>query len=314
MFSKRILPFAAIAILAASAAQSQTVYDSGPPSLLDGFELNQWREADRFVVTESVILTHARFWEINGINGVFIGSFFWEIRANSAVNRPGVLLRKGRSLNLSRQPTGRRAFAQYPEYVNTFDLPSVALPSGTYWMVIHHGPLSNIAPQQIYWETAISTGSEASRADRAPFNEQWGSNGTGSSLAFQLFGAPQSSLPRITAIKRAGLPRISFTTATGRTYRVEYMNSIIQSSWAPLPGAENVAGTGSTVEVSDTTADAHAVTRRFYRVVLQTAPPPPAPPLRAVENSEHNTADFGEAAPNSLRALLSKPAPLSPAD
>ena len=54
-----------------------------------------------------------------------------------------------------------------------------------------------------------------------------------------------------------------FATENGKTYRVERCDDLTAGVWATV--ADNVAGTGSRVLVTD--AGAASVPRRFYRVV-----------------------------------------------
>jgi hypothetical protein len=261
--------------LSVTATRAETLFDNGAPSLLEGNEMTYWREADSFTITEPVILGAVRFWELEARATSFHGFFLWEIRANSATNTPGVLLATGTSTELARVATGRAAFVIYPEYVNTFELPSIPLSPGTYWLVLHNGPLSNTATRDIFWETAVNTSLEPSLRQAAPFTGEWRGNGPASKNAFQLFGVPESFRPRITAIDREGAPRITFTTRSGQTYRLEYKNSIVNAEWTTVAGAESIPGTGSEVQVTDPDASSPSLSRRFYRVQMQSPPPPP---------------------------------------
>jgi hypothetical protein len=303
---KRFCRLAAAAILlSVTAAGAETLFDNGAPSLLEGNEMTYWREADSFTITEPVILGAVRFWELQARASSFYGSFLWEIRANSATNTPGVLLATGTSTGLARIPTGRAAFVIYPEFVNTFELPSVPLSPGTYWLVLHNGPLSNTATRDIFWETAVNPGVEPSLSQAAPFTGAWRGNGPASKNAFQLFGVPDSFRPRITAIGRSeGAPRITFTTRSGQTYRVEYKDNILNGDWAPVAGAESIAGTGNEIQVVDPDPTSPSRPRRFYRVQMQ-SPPPPAPSAFTVETPPtRRKVDEGEAGyrQNSLRS------------
>ena len=74
---------------------------------------------------------------------------------------------------------------------------------------------------------------------------------------------------RITQIVFVGnVPRIRFTTITGRSYRVERKNSLTDANWLVLSNATNVAGTGGEVDVDDIEPGAGNLPSRFYRVVL----------------------------------------------
>ena len=314
----RPLRFLSLLLLSVSTAQADQIFDNGVPDLLEGMELTRWREAERFTVSNPVIIGHVRLWDFEAAPGAFSGSFLWEIRANSATNRPGVILYTGTSTNLVRFATGRRAaFLNWPESVNTFDLPAASLAPGTYWLVLHNGPLSNNAGQDFFWEGAINPSTDASMHDIAPFANNWRSNSTSgaplSKLAFQLFGVPEAARPHVTAVKRTSgaSPRISFTTQSGRSYRVQFKNMLMDSAWTPVAGAENVAGTGGEVEIVDSDPNAAGLTRRFYQVTLNGAPPPP-PILSPAETPLHRNDERArgtDAPENSLRRRLPSTAP-----
>lgn len=58
---------------------------------------------------------------------------------------------------------------------------------------------------------------------------------------------------------------IQFPTEVGRQYRVEFRTDLSAGAWAPLPGHENISGTGSPVFVTQPT---DAASSTFYRVAL----------------------------------------------
>lgn len=299
-----------------NAVKAEQLYDNGPPGLSDGYEMTHWREADRFVLGQGIIVDHVRYWDFQLSPSAFAGSVVWEIRGNSTSNTPGALLFSGITLNPTRTATGRiniDPLFPVPEYVVTFDTPSLTLPAGSYWLVLHNGPLSNNAGRSLYWEAANNTGTAPSLSDVAPFNSVWGSNSASSAplskVSFQLFGAPESAVPRVTAVRRSnGVPRVSFTTAAGQSYRVEYKNALSEQGWTVVTGAENVPGNGGTMEVADSDPAATQITRRFYRVVLRFTPPPaPSAPTSVWRLPTAREPNGLEPAPeNSLRSLRAR--------
>jgi hypothetical protein len=58
---------------------------------------------------------------------------------------------------------------------------------------------------------------------------------------------------------------VSFPTSAGKLYRVERSDTLQSGSWTTVQ--DNIAGTGGTVQVTDTGGAAQP--RRFYRVVVQ---------------------------------------------
>ena len=74
---------------------------------------------------------------------------------------------------------------------------------------------------------------------------------------------PRSFL-RISGVETTGgQHRISFPTATSRRYRVERTLTLLPGGWSTL--ADNLQGTGGTLEVTDATSGNNAA---FYRLVL----------------------------------------------
>ena len=257
-----LLPFGA-------PARAEVIYNNGGPDRAHGSEMTQFIEADDFELTHATRLDQVTFWSAERANS-FAGSFTWEIFANSDDDSPGRLILSGTSANLSRGATGAAASGGYPEYVNTFDLGSVALPAGTYWVALHNGPLTNSTPAlSVFWETTSNIGERASHGAISPLYQSWFSNEwptLPSELAFFTNGVP---LPRITSLDfSSGIARISFTSTAGEHYRVEYTNSLTAPSWATLPGADTLPGTGGIVQFNDPQANVRSLARRFYRVVL----------------------------------------------
>jgi autotransporter-associated beta strand protein len=58
---------------------------------------------------------------------------------------------------------------------------------------------------------------------------------------------------------------VSFPSVTGKTYRVEWSSTLPSGSWTVVQSG--IAGTGSTIQVTDTNAAAQP--RRFYHVIVQ---------------------------------------------
>jgi hypothetical protein len=278
--------FLALALYA-TATRADVVFDNGAPSAADGFEITRWLEAERFTVTDPTVIEGMKLWTVEAIPASFYGSYWWEIRASSASNLPGAVVANGLSMGLTHSATGRTIFG-YPERMNTFTIPALYLQTGNYWLALHNGPMNNFATQDIFWESAINADTEPSYCDETPFVGAWDTNGSSSKLAFQLSGV---FAPKVTSISFTGqAARLSFTTALGRTYRVEYKNTWNDISWTVLLGAEDVAGTGGIVQVDDPSA--RTLGKRFYRVVMvgsmmepQVAPDL-APPLLTIKSQD----------------------------
>ena len=66
----------------------------------------------------------------------------------------------------------------------------------------------------------------------------------------------------------SGAPQISFTTVSGRTYRVERKDTLTDPNWTGINNGSTVPGTGGVVQVTDNDPDALSSGRKFYRVIL----------------------------------------------
>ncbi|GEM_PF-343972 len=76
----------------------------------------------------------------------------------------------------------------------------------------------------------------------------------------------RASLLKIDQVKASGADIVlSFPTVTGKTYRVERSDNLQNNSWTVVQ--DNIAGTGQTVNVTDSAGAQHAT--RFYRLVVQ---------------------------------------------
>ena len=70
----------------------------------------------------------------------------------------------------------------------------------------------------------------------------------------------------ISASVSAGTVSIKIPTQSGHSYTVQYSTSLNPTNWQTLSGASNIAGTGGTVTVTDSTTGG---AERFYRAEAQ---------------------------------------------
>ena len=252
-------------LLFVNSIKGQIVYDNGFPNQGNAFGVTHWVELDDFAFTVPTRVEGVKFWAAEASNG-FAGSVVWQIYTAGSDGLPGPVLYRGTSANLSITATGL-SVQGYPEYVISFDIPPISLPVGVYWIGLHNGALSNDTPpggDPFFWETTVNTNGKFSLSQSSPYTGPFFSNNV--DLAFQLKGV---ALPRLTdfAITQSN-PKISFTTDVDHTYRVDYKDSLIDSSWMLLPGAEAVPGTGDIVQVTDSNPLPLSSRSRFYRVGL----------------------------------------------
>ena len=263
----------------ASSALAEVVYDNGGPDdepLPGGYEMTGWLEADDFTVTDYIRIDGIKFWSLE-FSGRFAGSVYWRIYSNAPGEQPGDVLAEG--LGIPSRAAGRPSILVYQEWVNTLPIPPVELPPGTYWLALHNGPLSNNILQFVFWESTTQNGLRPAHQNPGPSfdDDDWYSvvvpGSTEPSPPHHAFQVQGMFVPRATAIGRVqGVPRFSFTTRLGYTYRVDYKDSLSNPTWQILPGAEMVTGTGSVVEVIDTDPAAPTRPYRFYRAVVLSWP------------------------------------------
>ncbi len=70
--------------------------------------------------------------------------------------------------------------------------------------------------------------------------------------------------PSATFTRSGSNLQIGFASVAGKSYRIEYKNSLSEITWTPLPGSENIAGTGGVITVTTTTV---GNPQRFFRIV-----------------------------------------------
>lgn len=78
---------------------------------------------------------------------------------------------------------------------------------------------------------------------------------------------PTSSFTVETSMPSNGNFKADIPTVPGRYYRVLFRDSLGSGTWDPLPGYENVNGTGNVLEVSDSISEA-----KFYRIEVRATP------------------------------------------
>lgn len=243
-------PLLLFVLAGTTGSMAAPLYDNGPPGQITGFEMTRWIDADDFTLSSAAVVANIKFWNVQR-GSDFQSSIVWQIYSNSPNNTPGALLYSGTSLNLAHVATGGNAFG-FPEFVNTFDIVPVSLQPGVYWLALHNGPLTNNTDQLVFWEATRQIGPTASQSDIAPFSGSWETN---------VFS------PRVkTFALNNGVPQITFPTISSQNYRVVYKNSLADSLWTPLPGAEMIVGTGAALTVNDPDPNVAGLPRRFYRI------------------------------------------------
>ncbi len=120
--------------------------------------------------------------------------------------------------------------------------------------------------RQTYFGTTSNTGNATDTADPdgdGMTNAQEYTAGTDPKSAASAF--------KVSQLQPSGNDTVvSFATVAGKTYRVEFSNTLVAGSWSPVltnnVPADNIAGTGGAVQITDTNGALQL--HRFYRVVV----------------------------------------------
>ncbi len=148
----------AIAVVPAAVADV-TVYNNGGPNQQNGNEMTQWQQGEDFTFGGGM-LTGVTYWDIqNHTTGIYNGTY-WSIWTNAG-GAPGVQLFTGAAIGETHTATGLSpniAGTVFDEYINQFALPNINLGAGTYWLVLHNGPLSITNREEYYWELTNGNG------------------------------------------------------------------------------------------------------------------------------------------------------------
>ncbi|MGZ5552025.1 MAG: hypothetical protein ACXWHF_00145 [Chthoniobacterales bacterium] len=262
----RFACLAGILCLAAQLGWAGVIYDNGPPDNAHGSESTHWIQADNFVLKDPARLDSLVFWDFEQA-GFFAGTIVWQIYSDDGSGTPGALLFSGSSRNVIHSATGLAIFGGFNEYVTTFDIGPISLPRGTYWIGLHNGDLSNgltgtVIDWNFYWEATGNSTSPPSLEQIAPYDGPFGKKGLKIDLAFQLIGV--AAPPSLRVEFEGNDAHLSFASNAGATYRIDYKDTLVNSSWTTLSGADRLSGTGEEIQLTDFRAEDQP--RRFYRV------------------------------------------------
>ena len=179
---KQTISVALFALALAGSAES-AILGNGPPNQSGGSDLNAYLEADKFVLANFSLITQIQFWTLQGGAADYAGSTFWGIYTDST-GSPGTAINSGTPV-LVGTTTGNTTFG-LTEY--TYKIPvNVALGAGTYWLVLHNGPINAQPATDFYWAWSADTGN--SKNLDLSIAPQWIPNS--SALAFELTTVPE---------------------------------------------------------------------------------------------------------------------------
>lgn len=169
------------------AAAAVVIVDNSPPNHLTGNNMGYAFQAEDFTLAAANTLSGFRFWSLEGAS-TYRGSISWSIMSNGTGGPGATTLASGNQSAVSRTALG--SYLGLNEYRNDFALNApVALGAGTYWLVLHNGPNSDLGdPNEFLWESAANN-STARGAERFALAGPWTTTGT--EHAFQVLAVPE---------------------------------------------------------------------------------------------------------------------------
>ncbi len=139
-------------VIVPAALADVTVYNNGGPNQANGNEMTEWQQGEDFTLGAATTLTGVTYWDVD--TGNYNGTT-WAIYSDNA-GSPGVQMFTGAATGETHTATGVSLYFGN-EYINQFGLPNVLLGAGTYWLVLHNGPLTTTNREEYYWETTNPT-------------------------------------------------------------------------------------------------------------------------------------------------------------
>jgi hypothetical protein len=180
--------------LAPGAAKPAPIWDNGSPgATFGGIQMTTQLLAEDFTIATRVQIDRVRFWSIEA-RGVTIyqGSIYWAVHPTTASNLPTMApVANGLAVSPTKVATGRTwvtANYTFDEYQYDVPLPNVIVNPGTWWLALHHGPLSFVQIDQFSWQrSAVNT--TFTTAVQNTVGNPWFAS-LGNHGAFQLYGGP----------------------------------------------------------------------------------------------------------------------------
>jgi hypothetical protein len=180
------LPLLFLFLLMPNANADVVVFDNGGPNQHNGNEMTDFLQSEDFTLTTQTQITDVHFWDLQAIAADYLGSIYWAIQGNAA-GMPGTILASGTTSAVTHTATGLTDDSGlFTEFLNGFNITPTILNSGTYWLTLHDGPLSNSNFADFYWEWSSDIGN-GQEFDLIA-NNAWDSNLA--EHAFQLTGTP----------------------------------------------------------------------------------------------------------------------------
>ena len=204
--ARRVAQFfaAALALVATQVSFAAEVYNNGAPDQVSGTQMSEHLVAEDFTLAAATTVGSFRFWSIQQSAADYLGSVYWAVHSNVGGSPGATILFGGTTVAAAAAPTGASTVFGYDEYLFNIDVADFVLPAGNYWFALHNGPLTEIKPTEMLWETTGTIGSESKY-----FDSSFGWTDAGTNLAFVLNGTgvvdPPTGVPEPGTLALIGL-------------------------------------------------------------------------------------------------------------
>jgi hypothetical protein len=135
-----------------TAAFGAVLHSNGSFNNLGGNQMGSLVQAEDFTLTSLSNLTSVVFISVEDVAGAgaYSGSIDWSIYS-SVGDEPGSLLGGG-SASPTRVNLGAvAALSPFVAFENTMSISVTGLAAGSYWLVLHNGPVGTTADSDFYW-------------------------------------------------------------------------------------------------------------------------------------------------------------------
>src|SRR5258708_7079973 len=139
-----------LSLQSGSVLSAATLWDNGGPAVTTpgGSQMSDTYQGQDFVLSALSNLTDVRFWSLEASGADYTGSIFYQIVNNSG-GVPGLTVYDSGLLSPTRVAAG--TVLGFNQFQNDFAINAPNLAAGTYWLLLHNGPLSSTAFSDFYW-------------------------------------------------------------------------------------------------------------------------------------------------------------------
>ncbi len=170
--------------------QAAVIGGTGNPNQVTGYSISpSFTEAESFSLTSNDTLQSVNFWAFDYVDriGTWDDQVTYSIYTNAAGGGPGTNVSGANGTATATYTADGKTTLGNPEYEISFNTTPISLSSGTtYWLAL------TTDSSTVHWDTS-STNSPSSSYYLIHGESSWSSNGSGSTLAFQVNDTPSGS-------------------------------------------------------------------------------------------------------------------------